>query len=221
MLPLTPGLRYLAGAALSLAIPAIGGVAIQLLLNRALDARIPTWIVIFGSLVIVPVEGGIRLFLKEWRDRQEAAVMGAQLVPKVRGKLLGNLDVVRKVREAWTTGYPGACSLIDLPSPEVFNEIVSLGDVLDDFFDFHGSMFNLYPVYSDLFFTMSPEHLKLMLTTDFPNFVKGAAKSKSTRGHAVTYYIGERLQESLGPVLGSGILITNGTSMHPPFSFLH
>jgi hypothetical protein len=49
-----------------------------------------------------------------------------------------------------------------------------LGDEFDDMFEFHGSMFNLYPVYSDLCFTMSPEHLKLVLATDFTNFAKGA-----------------------------------------------
>jgi hypothetical protein len=175
MLPLTPGLRYLSGAALSFAVPVMCGLAGQLLSNRALDVCIPTWIVIFGSLVIVPVEAGIRVFLKEGRDKREAAALGAQIVPKVRGEMFGNLDVVRKVKEVWKTGYPGACNSIDLPSRELFDEIVSLGDELDDLFDFHGAMFNLYAVYSDLFFTMSPEHLKLMLTTDFPNFVKGAA----------------------------------------------
>ena len=65
---------------------------------------------------------------------------------------------------------------------------VSLGDELDDFFDFHGSMFNLYAVYSDLFFTMSPEHLKLMLATDFPNFVKGAA-IKQTYQRTRSYFL--------------------------------
>lgn len=175
MLPLTPGLRYLSGAALSFAVPVICGVAVQLLSNKALDILIPTWIVIFGSLVIVPAEAGIRVFLTEWRDRREAAALGAQIVPKVRGKLPGNLDVVRKVKEAWKAGYPGACNSIDLPSLEPFDEIVSLGDEFDDFFDSHGAMFNLYAVYSDIFFTMSPEHLKLMLTTDYLNFVKGAA----------------------------------------------
>ena len=108
MLPLTPGLRYLAGAALSLAVPATGGVAIQLLLNRALDIRIPTWIVMVGSLVIMPIDAGIRVFLKERRDRREAAALGAQIVPKVRGRLFGNLDAVRKVKEVWMSGYPGA-----------------------------------------------------------------------------------------------------------------
>lgn len=115
-------MRYLACAALSFAVPVILGVTIQLLLNRALDVRIPTWIVLFGSLVIVPIKAGIRVFLKERRDRQEAAAMGAQMVPKVRGKLLGNLDIVRKVKEAWATGYPGAYNHIDLPSREPFDE---------------------------------------------------------------------------------------------------
>lgn len=107
MFPSTPGLRFLAKGALNCAVPVIWGVGIQQLLNRALGAHIPTWIAIFGSLVALPVGVVIRLFLKQRRDRLDAAAMGAQIVPKVKGKRFGNLDVIKRSKEIWMTGYIG------------------------------------------------------------------------------------------------------------------
>lgn len=126
MLPPTPGLRYIAKEALSCAAPVIWGVALQQLLNSALDVNIPTWIVIFGSPVALPVGAVIRVLLKEWRDRRNAAAMGAQIVPRVKGKSFGNLDVVRKSKEVWMTGYLGACNLTEFLSHEPVNNSVSL-----------------------------------------------------------------------------------------------
>jgi hypothetical protein len=218
MLPPTPGLRYIAKEALSCTVPVIWGVALQQLLNRALDVNIPTWIIICGSPVALPVGAVIRLLLKEWRDRQNAAAMGAQIVPKVKGKSFGNLDVVKKSKEAWMSGYIGACNLM---SHVPINNSVSfmlLGEELDEYFDLHGSMYNLNPMYSDLFFTMSPEHMKAMLTTDFTNFIKGAVlRQVYRRTSALIFYVGERLQEAFGSVLGSGVLNSDGTRVHPPF----
>ena len=181
MLPPTPGLRYIAKGALSCTVPVIWGVALQQLLNRALEVNIPTWIVLFGSPVALPVGAVIRLILRRWRDRRNAAAMGAQIVPKVKGKSFGNLDVVQKSKEVWMTGYLGECNLIEFLSHAPVNNSVLftlLGEELDEFFDLHGSMYNLYPMYSDLFFTMSPEHMKPMLTTEFTNFVKGAVSKR-------------------------------------------
>ncbi|KAF8715658.1 hypothetical protein AX14_012520 [Amanita brunnescens Koide BX004] len=173
MFPSTPGLRFLAKGALNCAVPVIWGVGIQQLLNRALGAHIPTWIAIFGSLVALPVGVVIRLFLKQRRDRLDAAAMGAQIVPKVKGKRFGNLDVIKRSKEIWMTGY--------------------IGEEWGELFDTYGSMFDLYPIYTNLFFTMSPEHMKAILATDFPKFAKG-----------------ERQQEVLGFVLGTGVLNSDG-----------
>ena len=50
---------------------------------------------------------------------------------------------------------------------------IATGDRLEDLFDSLGPLFNMYIMHDDIFFTNSPEHIKRMLTTDFPNFVKG------------------------------------------------
>ncbi|KAF8332425.1 cytochrome P450 monooxygenase pc-1 [Amanita rubescens] len=174
MLHLTPGLRFLANGVLySFIGPVVGGLTVQQLLARAFNAHVQTWVIILGSLSILPVATVIRLSLKEWKERREAAAMGAQVVPRVRGKWFGNLDVLRRCKEAWDNGYPG--------------------DYLEDLFDEHGSVYNVYNMYSDLYLTISPEHIKLMLATDFQNFVKG-----------------ESFQKAVGAVLGSGVFNSDG-----------
>lgn len=54
-------------------------------------------------------------------------------------------------------------------------------------FDSHGSMINVYIMYSDFFLTTSPEHIKLVLATDFANFVKGTTCLKRTHGPIVIF----------------------------------
>jgi hypothetical protein len=110
MLHPTPGLRFLANGVLySFIGPVVGGMTVQQLLARAFNTRIQTWVIILTSLSILPVATAIRLSLKQWKERREAAAMGAQVVPRVRGKWFGNLDVLRRCKEAWDNGYPGTC----------------------------------------------------------------------------------------------------------------
>lgn len=112
MLYLTPGFRFLANGVLySLIGPVVGGLTVQQLLARVFDTHIQTWVIIFGSLSMLPVGTVIQLSLKERKERREAAAMGAQVVPRVRGKWFGNLDVLRRCKEAWDSGYPGTCIL--------------------------------------------------------------------------------------------------------------
>lgn len=51
--------------------------------------------------------------------------------------------------------------------------LLHAGDHLEDVIAFYGPVFNLPIMYSNLYMTASPEHLKVMLLTDFPNYVKG------------------------------------------------
>lgn len=110
MVHVSPGLRYLASGAVYSSLPVIGGLGAQHLLNMAFDAHIPTWVVIVASLATFPVGAIIRMYLKEWKDRRDAAIMGAQMVPKLAGRWLGNLDIFLKVKEVWASGYPSMCS---------------------------------------------------------------------------------------------------------------
>lgn len=122
MVHFTPGLRYLARGAIYGSVPVIGGLAVEHLFNKTFGAHFPTWAVIVVSLAFYPVRAVIRLFLKEWRDRLAAVAMGAQVVPKVRGKSFGNLDIVQKLKETRETGYPGMYNLAEFLARKSVNE---------------------------------------------------------------------------------------------------
>lgn len=124
MVHLTPGLRYLAGGAAYSSFLVIGVFPLQHLLKWAFGAHIPTWVAIVTSLATFPVGAIIRLSFKEWKDRRDAGIMGAQIVPKITGKWLGNVDVLRMLKEVWDSGYPSTCSLTRLPSDTLVDEFM-------------------------------------------------------------------------------------------------
>ncbi|KAF8957214.1 cytochrome P450 monooxygenase pc-3 [Flammula alnicola] len=115
--------------------------------------EIPFWMVKAGFAIGVPAVSVIYVLAKKLLDTRQAYSMGARIVPEVRGKLPGNLDIVQVMMENLKTGYPG--------------------DGLDDLLEKHGSVVNLRIMWSDMVFTTSPEHIKTMLATDFQNYVKG------------------------------------------------
>ncbi|KAF8631756.1 hypothetical protein AX15_002212 [Amanita polypyramis BW_CC] len=173
MVHLTPGIRFIASGAVYFSAPAIGAASIQFLVDRIYNIHLPTWAVALGSFMTLPLGMYMRIFWKGWKDRRDAAAVGAQIVPKVKGKKFGNFDVQQTMNKVWEHGY--------------------LGDRFEDLFDSLGPLFNMYIMHDDLFFTSSPEHIKLMLATDFPNFVKG-----------------ERFQHAMGSVLGTGVFNSDG-----------
>ncbi|KAM6500143.1 cytochrome P450 monooxygenase pc-1 [Amanita muscaria] len=168
MVFLTPGVRLLAKGAAYVSVPVFGGIAIQRFMLRIYDVSVPTWAIATASIMIIPIAGYISVFWKQVKDRRDAAAMGAQIVPKIPGKKFGNFDVVQLMTQAAEHGYPG--------------------EELPPWFDAHGPTLNMYIFYSDVFLTASPEYLKLMLATDFHNYVKG-----------------KRLRHSMASVLGTGV----------------
>ncbi|KIL67115.1 hypothetical protein M378DRAFT_160099 [Amanita muscaria Koide BX008] len=173
MVFLTPGVRLLAKGAAYVSVPVFGGMAIQRFMLRIYDVSMPTWAIVTASIMIIPIAGYISVFWKQVKDRRDAAAMGAQIVPKIPGKKFGNFDVVQRMTQAAEHGYPG--------------------EELPPWFDAHGPTLNMYIFYSDVFLTASPEYLKLMLATDFHNYVKG-----------------ERLRHSMASVLGTGVFNSDG-----------
>ncbi|KAF8631752.1 hypothetical protein AX15_002208 [Amanita polypyramis BW_CC] len=173
MVLLTPGVRLLASGVAYCSIPVIWATAIQCVMGRIYNIHVPTWAVALGSVAALPLAMYMRVFWKRWKDQRDADAMGAQVVPKAKGKKFGNLDIVQRMREVWEFGYPG--------------------DYLGGLFDSFGPLFNLYIMHADLYFTSSPEHIKLMLATEFPNFIKG-----------------ERFRHVMDSVLGTGVFNSDG-----------
>jgi hypothetical protein len=54
--------------------------------------------------------------------------------------------------------------------------------------------FNLRILWADLYFTSNPDHIKLILSTDFNNYVKG-----------------ERFHHAMHSFLGTGVFNSDGT----------
>ncbi|KAF8883907.1 CYP63 cytochrome P450 monooxygenase-like protein [Gymnopilus junonius] len=134
-----------------------GFIWILLSINSIVTSRfgynIPTWIVLAGTAISIPLFSTIYIMsikVKNWRN---AAALGARPVPEAQGKLIGNLDILKEMMDKQQTGYPG--------------------DGLWELLEKRGPVANLRVLWSDLIFTASPEHIKTILATDFQNYVKG------------------------------------------------
>ncbi|KAF7291570.1 hypothetical protein HMN09_01248100 [Mycena chlorophos] len=115
---------------------------------------IPTWALVAGSIVGVPIYISLRVVLRNWRHARAAAAMGARLAPtSKRGKLPGNLDLLIQMMEIWANGYPG--------------------DGLSETLEECGPVVDLRVMGDNIIMTSEPDHIKQILATDFQNYVKG------------------------------------------------
>ncbi|RXW22105.1 hypothetical protein EST38_g3734 [Candolleomyces aberdarensis] len=169
----TPGVAFLCRgvAYLSVYVGSTYYGASQLAIYYGVE--IPNWVIITGALIAAPVLGRLYVSLRDFKHKRRAAALGARVVPRIVGAKIGNLDVVERAMNNSEKGYVGE----DMQDP-----LTTLGPT-----------FNLNIMYSDLIFTTSPEHVKLILATDFQNFVKG-----------------ERFGESMRSVLGTGVFNSDG-----------
>lgn len=79
-----------------------------------------------------------------------------------------------------------------------------------DFFNKYGPVANMRILWSDLVFTTSPEHIKLILATDFQNYVKGKSFGFDPIWHSSYAVSGERFHKTMFSVLGSGVFNSDG-----------
>lgn len=103
----TPGIDFLARSIAFLSIPLVLALGAQRLLSGSLDYHIPTWVVLTGSFIIIPIFTTARIWYLDVKHARHAAALGARFVPRVKGKWFGNLDVLLEMRENWQRGYPG------------------------------------------------------------------------------------------------------------------
>ncbi|KAF9025789.1 cytochrome P450 monooxygenase pc-3 [Hymenopellis radicata] len=162
-LALTPGIKFLLPALITLPASILG-------------------LTLFGvpfllSLVAIPTAISVFLVLRVLRDdfkwRRAAARAGARMPPRVVGSQWGNWDVLKTMLKAWEEGY--------------------IGDYMVDQMHALGSLFDMHVLWANLFLTTSPQHIHLMLATDFANFEKGPT-----------------LRNSLESVLGQGVFNSDG-----------
>ncbi|KAF8217177.1 cytochrome P450 [Mycena galopus ATCC 62051] len=169
----SPGAKFLARLALHVfSKPIALGFGVHYLSKRV-GFNVPVWATILLTVASLPLYVTYRVQLKKARQRREAAAMGARLAPAIRTKWLGNIDWMRKMVYLRVHGYPS--------------------DGLTDAVDELGPVLNLRVMWMDSILTVCPEHIKLILATDFNNYVKG-----------------ERFQFGMNSVLGSGVFNSDG-----------
>ncbi|KAJ7146987.1 cytochrome P450, partial [Mycena epipterygia] len=116
----------------------------------------------------------LRICAAQILQRVRARAAGARLVTTARGRWPGNLDILIDLRRAWHASYPF----------ELVREL---------FLASHTNTVNLHIGWDDYIITTEPEHIKLILATDFGNYVKGNA-----------------LRECMASVLGTGVFNSDG-----------
>lgn len=75
----------------------------------------------------------------------------------------------------------------------------------------HGPIFNLRILWTNTIMTVSPECIKLILATDFDNYVKGSFCTSVIVSYEFTLSLaGNRFQTALMSVLGNGVFNSDG-----------
>ena len=132
------------------------------------------------------------------------------MVPCARGKWLGNADVLKTMQHNFTYGYPGVYTLKWVCFAPFWQDV--LGDGLSEMIEERGPVVNLRVFWSDLLLTTSPEHLKLILATDFDNYVKGQNHLPLAWAIRTTtlWNAGTRFQRRMEDFLGIGVFNSDG-----------
>ncbi|KAJ7115327.1 cytochrome P450 monooxygenase pc-1 [Mycena epipterygia] len=166
---LTPGAVFLTR---NLVVPTI----LVLLIHQAaakLGFALSIWTVFLASVaapIVFVVARNVAAGIYHERDAQR---MCARLAPRLKGKWPGNFDFISKMMRSYETGY--------------------LGDGLYELVDSLGPVFDICPLWENVVFTVSPEHIQIILATDFTNYIKG-----------------RRFRDAMESVLGSGVFNSDG-----------
>ncbi|PBK98056.1 cytochrome P450 monooxygenase pc-3 [Armillaria gallica] len=158
---LPPGLAYLSQAIPPIAIPCAAFWAIQ----DVFGINLPLWHSLVVPMLLYLLFVLSRSWFRSLAIRRDAAVQGALFAPSVQG---GSISILRRIMHSIKDGYPD----------EAFHE----------WSEKYGSTFS-FAVFSDTrVFTIDPELVKVILTTQFQNFEKGTfafAATKSLLGEGI------------------------------------
>ncbi|KAK0214455.1 cytochrome P450 [Armillaria fumosa] len=144
---LPPGLAYVFRAIPPISIPCAAFWAIQ----DAFGLNLPLWYSLVIPLLLHLFFVLSRGWFRSLAIRRDAAAQGALFAPSVQG---GSISILRRMVDSVKDGYPD----------EAFH----------DWSEKYGSTFS-FAVFSDTrLFTIDPDHVKAVLTTQSQNFEKGA-----------------------------------------------
>ncbi|KAJ7230851.1 cytochrome P450 monooxygenase pc-3 [Mycena haematopus] len=161
---ISPGIRLL--------LRPIGILSSLLAVGYAVN--IPAYLVLLCVSGAAPVLIAALIGYRRLAQHISARAAGARLVPTIRGRWPGNLDILTDLRREWNVSYPF----------QVLTQALTVA---------HTNVVNLRIGWGDYIFTTEPEYIKLVLATDFANYVKGDA-----------------FRHCMGSVLGTGVFNSDG-----------
>ncbi|KAJ7258451.1 cytochrome P450 monooxygenase pc-3 [Mycena haematopus] len=167
-----PGISYTLKLLPSIFAPPLGTCFLKWVSETYLNMHVSRWVFAPLCLFSFPLIFTARVQYELYANRRAAAARGAALPPTVPASI-GGLDLVRNTMRDRETQYPG-------------EPLALLTKTL-------GNIFCLRILFENRFFTCEPEHLKILLSTEFNSFEKG-----------------EDTRVIFEPLLGSGIFSADG-----------
>lgn len=163
---LTPGMRYLGRLAASIVFPVIGLI---LLLLRLLRAFAPGVSMSVGGSIALLVAAFLAILTTtivsiEVSQRRRAAEFGARLIPRIRGYLPGNVDILFNVIRRAETDYIGSCksNLIITGTDKGRLLVICIsGTAILEQMQLYGPVINQRYLWEDVIVTAEPQNIKV------------------------------------------------------------
>ncbi|KAF7334357.1 hypothetical protein MSAN_02375000 [Mycena sanguinolenta] len=169
---LPPGISFSLKRLPSILAPPLGTYVLKWLGETYLNMHMSRWVSVSLCLLSFPLIFTARVQYKLLANRRAAAARGATLPPTVPSSV-GGLDIVWSGMRNRGTEYPGE------PLAQLTKSL--------------GNIYCLRILFENRFFTCEPEHMKILLATEFSSFEKG-----------------EDTRVVFEPLLGSGIFSSDG-----------
>ncbi|KAF7967615.1 hypothetical protein HWV62_33667 [Athelia sp. TMB] len=174
----TPGVVFLARGALSLVFPCALTAAVLYILDAHYGISISIAHLALAASVLAPSAVVAKHWLGILHTRRRAAALGARLAPKLTSGGIGNFG---KLMEMVKSMEGDVC-----------------GGVHEGWVQECGNTLNPNILWEDSMFTTEPDHIKAILATDFPNYIKG-----------------EQFQDGFRGLLGTGVFNSDAAPTHP------
>ncbi|KAF7338915.1 hypothetical protein MSAN_02214800 [Mycena sanguinolenta] len=169
---LPPGISFSLKCLPSILAPLLGTYVLKWLGETYLNMHVSRWVSVSLCLFSFPLIFTARVQYKVLADRRAAAARGATLPPTVPSSI-GGIDIVRSGMRNRGTEYPGE------PLAQLTKSL--------------GNVYCLRILFESRFFTCEPEHMRILLATEFNSFEKG-----------------EDTRVVFEPLLGLGIFSSDG-----------
>jgi hypothetical protein len=147
-----------------LTFPPVAVLVLFRLASSFSNIHVPIWVVVLLALLSSPITLATRGYLKLFRDRHDAALMGAVLPPLFKGTWPGNVNLIINSLSNFHVKYLG--HLLYLPLPP-YNLIPCVGDDWREKDEYLGRCHTVSILWKNVVLTTEPEHIKVRCHTQF------------------------------------------------------